>query len=60
MEGLQGWMAEIERKQERMTYFGGGAAVARGAAARPARWRSGIINKQDSAPRTTSTSSTSR
>ncbi len=27
MEGLQGWMAEIERKQRRMTYFGG-AAVA--------------------------------
>ena len=22
MEGLQGWMAEIERKQARMTYFG--------------------------------------
>src|SRR5262245_56968642 len=22
MEGLQGWMAEIERKQGRMTYFG--------------------------------------
>ena len=23
IEGLQGWMAEIERKQARMTYFGG-------------------------------------
>jgi uncharacterized protein HemX len=23
MEGLQGWMAEIERKQARLTYFGG-------------------------------------
>jgi septal ring factor EnvC (AmiA/AmiB activator) len=23
MEGLQGWMAEIERKQARITYFGG-------------------------------------
>jgi cell division protein FtsB len=27
MEGLQGWMAEIERKQGRMTYFGGAAAL---------------------------------
>jgi chromosome segregation ATPase len=36
MEGLQGWMAEIERKQGRMTYFGAAAAclavVAAGAA----------------------------
>src|SRR5687768_9672797 len=27
MEGLQGWMAEIERKQDRMTKIGGGAAI---------------------------------
>ena len=27
MEGLQGWMAEIERKQGRLTYFGGAAVV---------------------------------
>jgi len=27
MEGLQGWMAEIERKQERMTRFGTAAAI---------------------------------
>src|SRR6266536_681249 len=27
MEGLQGWMAEIERKQGRMTYFGLAAVV---------------------------------
>jgi uncharacterized protein HemX len=36
MEGLQGWMAEIERRQGRMTYFGAAAAclavVAAGAA----------------------------
>jgi uncharacterized protein HemX len=36
MEGLQGWMAEIERKQGRMTYFGAAAAclavIAAGAA----------------------------
>ncbi len=46
MEGLQGWMAEIERKQERMTKFGGGAAIlavllSGGALAL------GILNKQD-------------
>ena len=46
MEGLQGWMAEIERKQERMTKLGGGAAIlavvlSGGALAL------GIINKQD-------------
>jgi hypothetical protein len=34
MEGLQGWMAEIERKQRRMTYFGAvGVALAALAAA---------------------------
>ena len=54
MEGLQGWMAEIERKQERMTKFGGGAAIlavllSGGALAL------GIINKQTPLPRTTST-----
>ena len=27
MEGLQGWMAEIERKQDRMLKIGGGAAI---------------------------------
>jgi len=27
MEGLQGWMAEIERKQNRTLYFGGAAVV---------------------------------
>ncbi len=27
MEGLQGWMAEIERRQGRITYFGGAALV---------------------------------
>jgi TolA-binding protein len=27
MEGLQGWMAEIERKQDRMTKIGGGAGI---------------------------------
>ena len=27
MEGLQGWMAEIERKQGRMTYFGAAAVL---------------------------------
>jgi uncharacterized protein HemX len=27
MEGLQGWMAEIERRQGRITYFGGAAVV---------------------------------
>jgi ribosomal protein S15P/S13E len=32
IEGLQGWMAEIERKQARITYFGGLALLALGAA----------------------------
>ena len=27
MEGLQGWLAEIERRQRRMTLFAGGAAL---------------------------------
>ena len=27
MEGLQGWMAEIERKQGRLTYFGAAAVL---------------------------------
>ena len=27
MEGVQGWMAEIERRQGRMTYFGAAAAL---------------------------------
>ena len=48
MEGLQGWMAEIERKQERMTYFGG-ARRSLAVLARPAALYLGIINKQDSA-----------
>ena len=40
MEGLQGWMAEIERKQGRMTYFGiAGVVIAILAARRSALLR---------------------
>ncbi|CAN5533933.1 hypothetical protein BH20ACT15_BH20ACT15_11520 [soil metagenome] len=46
MEGLQGWMAEIERKQERMTRFGGGAAILAVLAAGGAL-ALGVINQQD-------------
>jgi uncharacterized protein HemX len=48
MEGLQGWMAEIERKQNRMIYFGGGAALLAVAAAAGAL-ALGIMNQQNSA-----------
>jgi uncharacterized protein HemX len=48
MEGLQGWMAEIERKQGRMTYFGlAGLAIAILAAG--AALYFGITAKSDSA-----------
>jgi uncharacterized protein HemX len=48
MEGLQGWMAEIERKQSRMTRVGGAAAILAVLAA-GAALALGIINKQDAA-----------
>jgi chromosome segregation ATPase len=48
MEGLQGWMAEIERKQARMTRFGGAAAILAVLAAAGAL-ALGIINKNDAA-----------
>jgi len=48
MEGLQGWMAEIERKQERMTRFGGIGVIVAIAAAGGAL-ALGILNKQDAA-----------
>lgn len=48
MEGLQGWMAEIERKQERMTRFGGVAAIVAVLAAGGAL-ALGVINQQDAA-----------
>ena len=48
MEGLQGWMAEIERKQERMTRTGGIAAVLAVAAAGGAL-ALGVLNQQNSA-----------
>ncbi len=48
MEGLQGWMAEIERKQGRMTYFGlAGLAIAILAAG--AALYFGLTTKSDSA-----------
>ena len=48
MEGLQGWMAEIERKQGRMTYFGiAGVAIAILAAG--AALYFGLTAKSDSA-----------
>jgi uncharacterized protein HemX len=48
MEGLQGWMAELERKQARTTYFGAVAIlIAIGAAG--AALYFGITNKNDSA-----------
>ena len=46
MEGLQGWMAEIERKQERMTRFGGAAAILAVLAAGGAL-ALGVINQQN-------------
>jgi hypothetical protein len=48
MEGLQGWMAEIERKQNRMSRLGGGAAILAVLAAGGAL-ALGILNKQDAA-----------
>jgi septal ring factor EnvC (AmiA/AmiB activator) len=48
MEGLQGWMAEIERKQGRMTYFGGAAALVAIAASAGALYL-GVTTKDDSA-----------
>ena len=48
MEGLQGWMAEIERKQGRMTYFGAAAALVAIAASAGALYL-GITTKDDAA-----------
>ena len=48
MEGLQGWMAEIERKQGRMTYFGGAAALVAIAASAGALYL-GVTTKDDAA-----------
>lgn len=48
IEGLQGWMAEIERKQERMTRFGGAAAILAVLAAGGAI-ALGVINQQNAA-----------
>jgi uncharacterized protein HemX len=47
-EGLQGWLAEIERKQARITYFGGLALLLALAAAGVALYF-GITNQSDSA-----------
>src|SRR5688572_27274414 len=48
IEGLQGWMAEIERRQARMTYFGGAAALVAIAASAGALYL-GITTKDDAA-----------
>lgn len=48
MEGLQGWMAEIERKQERTSRFGAVAVILAMLAAGGAL-ALGVINKQDAA-----------
>ena len=48
IEGLQGWMAEIERKQGRMTYFGAAGLLVAILAAGAAIYL-GITNQQDSA-----------
>jgi len=48
IEGLQGWMAELERKQARTTYFGAVALLIAIAAAGAALYF-GITNKNDSA-----------
>jgi uncharacterized protein HemX len=48
MEGLQGWMAEIERRQGRLTYFGA-AAVLLAIVAAGAALYFGITAKNDSA-----------
>jgi uncharacterized protein HemX len=51
MEGLQGWMAEIERKQGRMTYFGIAGIVIAILAAGAALYF-GLTTKSDSATKT--------
>jgi uncharacterized protein HemX len=48
MEGLQGWMAELERKQARMTYFGALALLLAIAAAGAALYF-GLTTRSDSA-----------
>ena len=48
IEGLQGWMAEIERKQARMTYFGAAAALVAIAAAAAALYLA-VTTKDDAA-----------
>lgn len=48
IEGVQGWMAEMERKQERMTRFGG-AAVLLAVLAAGGALALGIVNQQNSA-----------
>jgi uncharacterized protein HemX len=48
MEGLQGWMAEIERKQARMTYFGAAAILIAILAAGAALYF-GLTTRSDSA-----------
>jgi uncharacterized protein HemX len=51
MEGLQGWMAEIERKQARLTYFGGLALLLVLGAAGAALYF-GLTTHSDSAQKT--------
>jgi hypothetical protein len=48
IEGLQGWMAELERRQGRMTYFGAAAVLIAIAAAGAALYF-GLTAKNDSA-----------
>jgi uncharacterized protein HemX len=48
MEGLQGWMAELERRQGRLAYFGGAAVVIAVLAAGAALYF-GLTAKSDSA-----------
>jgi cell division protein FtsB len=48
MEGVQGWMAEIEKKQERTSRVGG-IAVLLAIAAAGGALALGILNKQDAA-----------
>jgi hypothetical protein len=48
IEGVQGWMAEIERKQDRMTKIGGGAAIV-AVLASAAALALGVIGMQGSA-----------
>ena len=51
IEGLQGWMAELERKQARLTYFGALAVLIAIAAAGAALYF-GLTNRSDSAKKT--------